>query len=158
MVISPSLFAPCSQENTHLHSKMPQALSIVLLLLLGAISSQSKHTKPQFKGTIGAIIDSTSRAGKQEKLAIEMAVEDFSNSTGHKPLLHVRDSKGSPVQAAWDGEFCSPPLSFFPLLFLFPVCVCKSIHKLPCVVENKSITHPRTKGYVSTRHFCGKWK
>ncbi|RWR96378.1 glutamate receptor 2.8-like protein [Cinnamomum micranthum f. kanehirae] len=83
---------------------MPQAFSILLLLLLAAISSQCKYTKPQFKGTIGAIIDSTSSAGKQEKIAIEMAVEDFFDSTGHKPLLHVRDSQGRPVQAAWDAE------------------------------------------------------
>lgn len=112
---------------------MPQAFSILLLLLLGAISSQCKYTKPQFKGTIGAIIDSTSRAGKQEKIAIEMAVEDFFNSTGHKPLLHVRDSQGRPVQAAWDGESCShPPLSFF--LFSFSVsfsfvCVCVCVNQ-----------------------------
>lgn len=95
--------------------EMPQAFFIhLLLLLLGAISSQCKHTKPQFTGTIGAIVDTTFKAGKQEKLAIGMAVEDFSSSTGHKPLLHVRDSEGNPVQAAWEGEFWSS------LPFVFP--------------------------------------
>lgn len=94
---------------------MRQAFSIhLLLLLLGAISSQCKHTKPQFIGTIGAIVDTTIKAGKQEKLAIGMAVEDFYSSTGHKPLLHVRDSEGNPVQAAWEGEFWSS------LPFVFP--------------------------------------
>lgn len=113
---------------------MPRAFSVLLLLLLGGISSQGKHTKPQFNATLGVIVDSTFKAGKQEKLAIEMAVEDFSSSTGQKPRLHVRNSHGNPVQAAWHGEFWSP-LPFFS-------SSSKSIiHQLPSVRACKQMNY-----------------
>lgn len=53
--------------------------------------------------SLGAIIDSTSRAGKEEKIGIEMAIEDYYNSTGFKPMLHVRDSGGDPLEAFYMG-------------------------------------------------------
>ncbi|KAJ8625665.1 hypothetical protein MRB53_034195 [Persea americana] len=49
-------------------------------------------------GRIGAIIDSTSRAGKEEKIGIEMAIEDYYNATGFKPMLHLRDSGGDTLE------------------------------------------------------------
>ncbi|KAF8413793.1 hypothetical protein HHK36_001786 [Tetracentron sinense] len=81
-------------------------LSFMVLLLL--ISSKSMAddredpppTSEHFNGRIGAIIDYNSRIGKEEKVAMEMAIQDFYNTTSHRPFLHFRDSKREPVRAA----------------------------------------------------------
>ncbi|OMO76352.1 Ionotropic glutamate receptor [Corchorus capsularis] len=51
---------------------------------------------------IGAIIDVDSRIGKEEKTALEIAVQSFnnSNSTNLKLSLHIHDSGRDPLQAA----------------------------------------------------------
>ncbi|KAJ6423652.1 hypothetical protein OIU84_024596 [Salix udensis] len=49
---------------------------------------------------IGAIIDMSSRIGKEQRAAMEIAVEDF-NGTGNQTLvLHIKDSQRDPVRAA----------------------------------------------------------
>ena len=58
---------------------------------------------------IGAIIDINSRTGKQEKIAMEIAVEKFNNgSPNHKLYPYFKDSRRSPLQAARAGNnfFC----------------------------------------------------
>ncbi|XP_057963620.1 glutamate receptor 2.5-like [Malania oleifera] len=50
------------------------------------------------KASIGAIVDLSSRIGKEQKVAIEMAVADYYDS--QRLALHIRDSHGQPVQAA----------------------------------------------------------
>ncbi|KAF8408998.1 hypothetical protein HHK36_005069 [Tetracentron sinense] len=54
--------------------------------------------------SIGAIMDYNSPVAKEEKLAMEMAIEDFYNCTSHRPVLHVRDSRRNPVRAAYAGS------------------------------------------------------
>ncbi|KAJ0096454.1 hypothetical protein Patl1_28699 [Pistacia atlantica] len=50
-------------------------------------------------GTIGVITDSSSRAGREEKIAMEIAVDDFYNLTGNKLALELRDLSGVPANA-----------------------------------------------------------
>ncbi|KAK6934201.1 Receptor, ligand binding region [Dillenia turbinata] len=49
---------------------------------------------------IGAIIDTSSRVGKEESLAMEMAVEDFNNHFNQTLHLIVKDCQSQPLQAA----------------------------------------------------------
>ncbi|KAH7512617.1 hypothetical protein FEM48_Zijuj12G0109900 [Ziziphus jujuba var. spinosa] len=55
-------------------------------------------------GIVGAILDNSSRAGKEEELAMKMAIEDFHSdyysSTNQTLILHVINSDGDPMQAA----------------------------------------------------------
>ncbi|RVW42972.1 Glutamate receptor 2.7 [Vitis vinifera] len=57
--------------------------------------------KADVKGSIGAILDYSSRIGKEEKVAMEMAIEEFNSqySNQHIDLL-INDSQGEPIQAA----------------------------------------------------------
>ncbi|KAK9089035.1 hypothetical protein Scep_028117 [Stephania cephalantha] len=51
---------------------------------------------------LGAIVDSSTPIGKQETIAMQMVIDDFyKNSSNYKPLLHIRNSGGSPSQAAF---------------------------------------------------------
>ncbi|XP_058090626.1 glutamate receptor 2.9-like [Magnolia sinica] len=68
--------------------------------MLMAAQGNNNKQKTGSAGSIGAIIDSTTRAGKEEKIAIEMAFRDFRRSTGFKATAHLRNSRGDPVQAA----------------------------------------------------------
>ncbi|KAH7512618.1 hypothetical protein FEM48_Zijuj12G0110000 [Ziziphus jujuba var. spinosa] len=51
-------------------------------------------------GILGAIVDNTSRARKEEKVAMKMAIEDFNSSTNQTLILHIINSSGDPLQAA----------------------------------------------------------
>lgn len=55
-------------------------------------------------GTIGVITDSSSRAGREEKIAMEIAVDDFYNLTGNKLALELRDLSGVPANAFLNGK------------------------------------------------------
>ncbi|XP_068651159.1 glutamate receptor 2.9-like [Aristolochia californica] len=82
---------------------MVGALIVVFLLLLQTIGAQQRSMngpRVQSTGRIGSVIDSTSLTGRQEKVAIEMAIEDFIMSTGYKLFLHVTDSGGKSFRAA----------------------------------------------------------
>lgn len=50
--------------------------------------------------SIAAIIDQTSRPGKEAKVAIKMAIHDFSTVTNQSILLYFQNSKSKPVRAA----------------------------------------------------------
>lgn len=59
------------------------------------------------KFSFGAIVDYGSRAGKEEKVAIKMAIKDFYTHFIQPPTFHFKNSRGDPVQAASSGEsFC----------------------------------------------------
>ncbi|KAL3508725.1 hypothetical protein ACH5RR_028126 [Cinchona calisaya] len=51
------------------------------------------------KGTVGAIVDYSTRVGKEETVAMQMAVEDFYNLTKQQLLLIVKNLRGEAVQA-----------------------------------------------------------
>lgn len=54
---------------------------------------------------IGAIFDETSRPGKEAKVAIEMAIDDFNLVTNQCLILYSRNSQGKPGRAAVAGKF-----------------------------------------------------
>ncbi|KAL5558849.1 hypothetical protein UlMin_035060 [Ulmus minor] len=49
---------------------------------------------------IGGVINLKSRMGKEQKIAMEMALEDISGSTCAKLDLHLKDSQANPARAA----------------------------------------------------------
>ncbi|KAH7568902.1 hypothetical protein JRO89_XS06G0070100 [Xanthoceras sorbifolium] len=54
---------------------------------------------------IGAIIDVNSRVGKEEKVAMQIAVQDFNNAyQNHKLSLHFQDRERDPLRAASAAE------------------------------------------------------
>lgn len=72
-------------------------------------------TKGGVKGVMGAIVNNSSRIGKEEQLAMEMAVQDFNNYTNQTLVLHIRNSRGEPVTAALLGNI---------IIYMY-VCVCR---------------------------------
>lgn len=56
--------------------------------------------------SLGAIIEYDSRAGREEKVAMQIAIEDFcaKSSQYYCPTLLVNDSRGDPVHAALLGK------------------------------------------------------
>ncbi|KAF2286078.1 hypothetical protein GH714_010200 [Hevea brasiliensis] len=67
-----------------------------------AAADGSTRTKDsnRVKGIIGAIIDESSRIGKEERLAMEIAAEDFYSHSKQSLTLHIHDSQGDPIRAA----------------------------------------------------------
>ncbi|PQP93856.1 glutamate receptor 2.8 [Prunus yedoensis var. nudiflora] len=51
-------------------------------------------------GILGAIVDNSSRIGKEESVAMQIAVEDFLNTSNQRLDLRIRNSQGDPLQAA----------------------------------------------------------
>lgn len=54
-------------------------------------------------GCIGGITDCSARVGREEKIAMEIAIDDFYNLTGHKLALELRDLSGNSAQAILTG-------------------------------------------------------
>ncbi|KAA8523964.1 hypothetical protein F0562_010605 [Nyssa sinensis] len=50
-------------------------------------------------GIIGAIVDNSSRIGKEARVAMEMAIDDFNNKANQSLVLQIRNSQGDPVGA-----------------------------------------------------------
>ncbi|KAI3789558.1 hypothetical protein L2E82_02357 [Cichorium intybus] len=50
--------------------------------------------------SIGAILDQTSRPGKEAKVAIEIAIQDFNIKTNQTSVLYIQNSRNKPGQAA----------------------------------------------------------
>ncbi|KAM4092980.1 hypothetical protein ACB094_06G080800 [Castanea mollissima] len=55
-------------------------------------------------GVIGAIIDNSSRVGKEESVAMKMALEDFYVKFNQRLVLDIRDSQRQPIQAALEAK------------------------------------------------------
>ena len=56
-------------------------------------------------GILGGIIDDSFRVGKEERVAMKMAVEDFNEATNHTLILHtIRSSITDPMKAALSGK------------------------------------------------------
>ncbi|KAL3576156.1 hypothetical protein D5086_021439 [Populus alba] len=73
-----------------------------LLILSNGVEAAASTTKVT---NIGAIIDGNSRTGKEEKTAMQIAVQNFNNiSRNHKLSLHFKHPKGDPLQAAYAAE------------------------------------------------------
>ncbi|GMY31952.1 glutamate receptor 2.1 [Fagus crenata] len=85
----------------------PPLLSFMAILLFVAIKTSTHGSAEITEGShgkrvIGAIIDSSSRIGKEQKVALQMAVEDFYEVSNQSLLLQIEDSHGEPVRAAID--------------------------------------------------------
>lgn len=91
-------------------------LSIVLNLLILSGSKAtiitnkcSAATKRAVAAKIGGVVDYTTRIGKEQKIAMEVALEDYINnfdssaSACSKLDLHIKDSQGNPARAAATG-------------------------------------------------------
>ena len=55
-------------------------------------------------GSIGVIVDYGSRVGKEEKVAMELAIDDFYKKTNQRLVLRLRDSQGDPLRARLSGK------------------------------------------------------
>ena len=54
--------------------------------------------------SIGVILDQTSRPGKEAKVAIEIAIQDFNNKSNQPSVLYIHNFKNKPVRAAIAGK------------------------------------------------------
>lgn len=83
-------------------------LPLVLLLAQKATADVERTntfgTEVHVGGVIGAIVDNSSRFGKEQKVAMEMAIEDVFNRTNQAYDLHMKYShRRKPYQAALAG-------------------------------------------------------
>lgn len=83
---------------------------LIFLVILVTVANGSlirPVVKHERNGTtsIGAIFDETSRPGKEAKVAVEMAIDDFSFVRNQNLLLQFRNSQGKPGRAAVAGTF-----------------------------------------------------
>lgn len=95
---------------------MPWVLPFLVAILLpymglskaGANGRDDNCTKSHpLIGSIGGIVDLGSRVGKEQKIAVEIAINDSNKSTCSKLALPVRDSSGSSARAASADLGCS---------------------------------------------------
>lgn len=80
-------------------------LSLFMALIL--LFSRKGTAEDPAKGIIGAIVDHTSRIGKEEKVAMEMAIDDFRLYSNGSLCLHIENSQREPIQAALAGNYGS---------------------------------------------------
>ncbi|KAL6283570.1 hypothetical protein ACE6H2_014499 [Prunus campanulata] len=85
--------------------KFTALLSLIAFVLLFKqrlrVNGITDTTKDDhFMCILGAIVDTSSRIGKEETVAMQMAVEDFFKKSNHSLVLNIRNSKGEPWQAA----------------------------------------------------------
>lgn len=91
---------------------MSWGLSFFLVLLLLPVGSakangrgdRCQKTQQQRIARIGAVIDFTSRVGKEEKIAMDMAIQDLLHSTCHTLNLHLRYSLGNSAKSTAAGN------------------------------------------------------
>ncbi|XP_077229580.1 glutamate receptor 2.7-like isoform X2 [Tasmannia lanceolata] len=93
---------------SRLYSLPSRALFFFLFsfLLLSHAAKLTAQVENRFlQANIGAIIDANSRIGREEKTAMEIAIQDFNNSSSTTRLaLHILSSGGNPLQAATAAE------------------------------------------------------
>ena len=84
-------------------------VSMLMLLPRNASANESA------KGIIGVIINNSSRIGKEQTVAMNLALKDFFSYSNQSFDLHIRNStQGDPLQAAFAGQSQA-----FHYLFLF---------------------------------------
>ncbi|PQP93857.1 glutamate receptor 2.8 [Prunus yedoensis var. nudiflora] len=79
-------------------SFMAFVLLLKQILIVDGISDTTKDDG--FVGILGAIVDNSSRIGKEESVAMQIAVEDFLNKSNRRLDLKIRNSQGDSLQAA----------------------------------------------------------
>ncbi|KAF9672419.1 hypothetical protein SADUNF_Sadunf11G0039700 [Salix dunnii] len=101
--VNSQLTCPLISVNEVLKPCFLLSVFITFLLILSngveAAASTNRVTN------IGAIIDGNSRTGKEEKTAMEIAVQNFNTiSRNHKLSLHFKNPKADPLQAAYAAQ------------------------------------------------------
>ena len=83
-------------------------LILVSFLLSLAHRDEAANTTSEVTN-IGAIIDFSSRIGKEEKIAIEIAADNFNihHSKSHKLSLYFKDPGKDPLQVVSAGQLSS---------------------------------------------------
>jgi hypothetical protein len=76
--------------------------------------------------SIGAVLDLDSLMGKQQKIAMEIAVQEFNNQLSSSKLdLQIKDSHGNSAQVIAGGKVpsyflsCMSNLNIFYLFFIY---------------------------------------
>lgn len=62
--------------------------------------------KSQHAG-IGVMVEKSSRIGREQTIAMEMAIHDMCRITKSAcscPILHVKDSQGNPARSVYEGK------------------------------------------------------
>ncbi|PQQ15592.1 glutamate receptor 2.9-like [Prunus yedoensis var. nudiflora] len=76
---------------------------LVLLLLVGSAKASGRGNKCQMTqqtiAGIGGVVDYGSRVGKEQKIAMKMAIQDLFHSTCARLDLHLKDSQGNSAGA-----------------------------------------------------------
>ena len=111
-------------RTSKLTFSLPGLICILLAFSCGFVRADDVETT-----RIGAIIDSNSRIGKEQKVAMQIAVQNFNNtSTRHKLDLHFQFPGPDPLRSAYAGEQSNPYLIscfncilFSVFIFLFMV-------------------------------------
>lgn len=101
--------------------KMLRVLCFSLVFLVFIVGSKSMAMEGeascsmedtlQITGSIGGVFDCSSRKGKEQKIAMELALQDFYLSTCSKLLSNIRDSYGSSALAVSAGILDFLPFS-----------------------------------------------
>lgn len=79
-------------------------LLIISLLLILSYGAQAQAADNEKVTKIGAIFDIASPIGKQKKVAMEIAAQNFNkDSTNHKLSLYFQDSGRDPLKATSSG-------------------------------------------------------
>lgn len=81
----------------NMHRLVPVLCVMITVLGSGGISHEDGPI------IIGAITDNSSRIGKEQRVALKMALDDFFQHTNRSFVLHTRDSHGDPHHAALAG-------------------------------------------------------
>lgn len=76
----------------------------IFFLVILSFGSSTAAASGKSTINIGVVIDEDSRVGKEQKIAMKIAVQNLNNSTKHKLTIHFRNvSAGNPFQAATAG-------------------------------------------------------
>ncbi|KAH0989948.1 hypothetical protein GBA52_001431 [Prunus armeniaca] len=76
---------------------------VLLLLVVGSAKASGRGNKCQITqqtiAGIGVVVDYSSRVGKEQKIAMKMAIQDLFHSTCARLDLHLKDSQGNSAGA-----------------------------------------------------------
>jgi hypothetical protein len=94
-------------------------ICFIVMHLLACSMVQRGHCLVPQRSTIsiGAVLDLVSLMGKHQKIAMEIAVEEFNNHLSSSKLdLQIKDSHGNSAQVISSGN---PPCNFLCFLLFF---------------------------------------
>lgn len=88
-------------------SRIPTITILFLLLVIEVkvVTSILQNNSSDIQQSIGAIMDITSRAGKEARVAMEIAIHDFNTKMKKNLTLFTRNSNGNLVHAIREGNY-----------------------------------------------------